>query len=98
MPCDHGRGLENYQRIAHAGHQPKERGEHQPIDVAEDKALRRLAPQHIQLMTKDENFGVQRSAGPEQPSHNAPDQPAEIHYRTEYRPIRLQAPNALSLR
>ena len=81
----------------HAGHQAIERGEHEPIDVAEDKALRRLTPRHIELMTEDENFGVQRSAGPKQPSHDAPDQPAEIDHRTAHHPIRLPRPDVLSL-
>jgi len=82
----------------HAGHQAIERGEHEPIDVAEGKALRRLTPQHIELMTNDENFGLQRSARPEQPGHKAPNQPAEIDHRTEYRLLRWQRPAALGLR
>jgi|SRR5215471_12871876 len=84
MPCDHCRRLENYQRVAHTGRQVTEPSGHKPIDVVEDKALRRLTPQHIELMTEDENFGVQRNSGPEQPGHNAPDQPAEIGHRTKY--------------
>jgi len=48
-------------------------------------------------MTEDENFGVQRSAGPEQPGHNAPDQPAEIDHRIECHPIRPPRPAGLGL-
>ena len=94
MPRDHRRGLENFQRVEHAGRQAIETSEHEPIDVAEGKALRGLAPQHIELMTKDENFGLQPSARPERPGHKAPNQPAEIDHRTEYHPIRRQRPDA----
>src|SRR6516165_991689 len=92
MPCDHGRRLENCQRVTHAGHQAIEASENEPIDVAEDKALRRLAPKHIDLMAKNENFGLQRCAGPEQPGHEAPKQPEEVDHRTQYHPIRRYRP------
>ncbi len=78
-----GRSTVVYPRLR-TGRQVTEPSEGEPIDVAEDKALRRVTPQHIDLMTEDENFGVQRNSGPEQPSHNAPDQPAEIDHRTKY--------------
>ena len=87
MPRNHCRGFENGQCVKHFGHQAIETGEHKPIDVPEDKPLWGLAPQHIKLMTKDENFSVQRSAGLEQPGHNAPNQPAEIAHRIDYHPI-----------
>jgi hypothetical protein len=92
MPCDHGRRLENCLRVTHAGHQAIEASENEPIDVAEDKALRRLMPEHIDLMAKNENFGLQRRAGPEQPGHEAPKQPEEVDHRTQYHPIRRYRP------
>ena len=98
MPPDNRFGLENLQRVQHVGHQAIETSEHKPIDVVEDKPLRRLAPQHIELMTKDENFSVQRSARPEQPGHNVPNQSAEIAHRTEYHPIRGRRSAVLGLR
>jgi hypothetical protein len=76
--------------------QVTEPSEGEPIDVAEDKA-RTLKPQHIELMTEDENFGVQRNSGPEQPGHNAPDHPQ----RSTIAPNILDSPttpDALSLR
>jgi len=63
-----------------------------PIDGAEDKALRRLTPKHIDLMAKNENFGLQRRAGPEQPGHEAPKRPEEVDHRTQYHPIRRYRP------
>jgi hypothetical protein len=92
MPCDHGRRLENCQRVTHAGHQAIEASENEPIDVAEDKALRRLTPKHIDLMAKNENFGLQRREGPEQPGHEAPKQPEEVDHPTQYHPIRRYRP------
>jgi hypothetical protein len=60
------------QRVTHAEHQAIETSENEPIDVAEDKALRRLTPKHVDLVAKNENFGLQGCAGPEQAGHKAP--------------------------
>ena len=92
MPSDHGGRLENFQCVAHAGHQAIETSEHQPIDITEDKALRRLTPQHVELMAKDKDFCLQRRARPEQSDHKAPNQPEQIDQRTKYCPIRSQQP------
>ena len=75
MPCDHGRRLENFQGVAHAGHQAIETSEDETIDIAEGKAPRRLTPQHVELMAKDKDFSLQRRARPEQSDHKAPNQP-----------------------
>src|SRR5215472_4115543 len=80
MPCDHGRRLENCQRVTHAGDQAIETSENEPIDVTEDKALRRLTPKHIDLMAKNEIFGLQRRARPEQPGHKTPNQLEEVDH------------------
>ena len=56
-------------RLVRGLHQSIETSENEPIDVAEDKALRRLTPKHIDLMAKNQNFGLQRRAGSEQPGH-----------------------------
>jgi hypothetical protein len=39
-------------------------------------------------MSKDEDFGLQRGARPEQPDHGAADQSEEITHRNNYLPIR----------
>jgi len=69
MPSDHGRRLENFQGVAHAGHQAIETSEDETIDIAEGKAPRRLTPQHVELMAKDKDFGLQRRARPEESDH-----------------------------
>ena len=56
MPSDHGGRLENFQCVAHAGHQAIETSEHQPIDITEDKALRRLASRQL-CSGADERLG-----------------------------------------
>jgi hypothetical protein len=40
-----------------------------------------LAPQHVELMSKDEVLGLQRSPRPEHSNQGAPDQPAKIAHR-----------------
>src|SRR5215204_145738 len=98
MPSHNCFGLKDLQRVQHVRHQAIETREHEPVDAVEDKSLRRLAPQHVELMTKHENFSVQRSAGLEQASHNAPNQPAEIAHRMRYHPIRRRRSAPLGLR
>jgi hypothetical protein len=61
-----------FSTVTHAGHQAIETSENEPIDVAEGKVLRRLTPKHLDLTAKNEDFGLQRCAGPEQPGHKAP--------------------------
>jgi hypothetical protein len=46
---------------------------HQAIDIADGNPLGRSTPQHIELMPKGENFGLQGCARPEQPGYGAPD-------------------------
>jgi hypothetical protein len=60
--------------------------------------FRGFAPQHVELMAKDEDFGFQRGPRPEQPDQGAPDQPAKIAHRSDYQPIRERQSAALGLR
>jgi hypothetical protein len=64
---------------------------HQAIDIADGNPLGRPTPQHIELMPKGENFGLQACARPEQPGHGVPDQLEEIAHRRDYRPIRRRS-------
>ena len=74
MSGNHCCWLEDHQRAQHFGCQAIETSKHKPVDIAEDKPFRRLTPQHVGLMAKNENFGLQRSTRPEQSSHNVPNQ------------------------
>src|SRR5262249_6253273 len=50
--------------------------------------LWRSTPQYIKLMSKDEDFRLQRGTRPEQSDHGASNQPEEIAHRNDYQPIR----------
>jgi hypothetical protein len=94
MPSDDGLRLDDFERVQHIGSQPIERGKHEAIEVADSHPLWRSTPQYVELMSKDEDFGLQRGARPEQSDCGAPDQPEEIAHRNHYRPIRW-APSAV---
>jgi hypothetical protein len=97
MPPDRRLRLENLQSIQHAGRHTIKPNKHKTVEIAEHQSLRRLALQHIELMTKDENFRVQASSGP-QSTQKTPNQPEEIAHRTEYHPIRSWPSAMLGLR
>jgi hypothetical protein len=42
---------------------------------------RGFAPQHVELVSKDKDLGLQRNPGPEQSDQGAPDQPAKVAHR-----------------
>jgi hypothetical protein len=58
--------------VQHPWSQPIERSTHQAVNVAEGNSPRGLAPQHIELISKNKNFGLQRSPRPEQGSEYQP--------------------------
>jgi hypothetical protein len=60
----------------------------QPVDAAEGHSFRAFAPQDIELVSKNKDFGFQRGPRPEQPDQGAPDQSAKIAHRSDYQPIR----------
>jgi hypothetical protein len=74
MPSDDGLRLEDIHHVQHLGSQVIEPRKHQAIDIADGNPLGRPTPQHIELMPKGENFGLQGCARPEQPGHGVPDQ------------------------
>jgi hypothetical protein len=50
---------EDFHRVQHLRSQVIERRKHQAIDIADGDSLGRSTPQYIELMAKDENFGLQ---------------------------------------
>jgi hypothetical protein len=62
------------------------------------QSFRGFAPQDIELVSKNEDFGFQRSPRPEQPDQGAPDQSAKIAHRSDYQPIRGRQSAVLGLR
>jgi hypothetical protein len=78
----------NLQSAQHPGSQPIEPNKQQPVDAAEGHSFRAFAPQDIELVSKNKDFGFQRGPRPEQPDQGAPDQSAKIAHRSDYQPIR----------
>jgi hypothetical protein len=98
MPSDDRLRLEDFHRVQHLGSQAIEPRKHQAIDIADRDPLGRSTPEDIELMPKDENFGLQGCTRPEQPGHGVPDQLEEIAHRRDYRPIRRRSTAVLGLR
>src|SRR5260221_11661176 len=71
VPADHRLRLEEFQCVPYSMSHMIERSKHQPVNVAECQSLRGFAPQHLELMSKDEVLGLQRSPRPGQ-SHQGP--------------------------
>jgi hypothetical protein len=68
MPSDDRLRLEDFHRVQHLGSQVIEPRKHQAIDIADGNPLGRPTPQHIELMPKGENFGLQgRATGTARP-------------------------------
>jgi hypothetical protein len=78
MPTDQRLGLEDFQRAQNSGSQAVEPGKQEAIQVAEGYPLWAITPQHIELVSKDEDFSLQRSPRPEQADYGTPHQAAEI--------------------
>src|SRR5260370_36668233 len=67
----------NLQSAQHPGSQPIEPNKQQPVDAAEGHSFRAFAPQDIELVSKNKDFGFQRGPRPEQSDQGAPDQSAK---------------------
>jgi len=52
-------------------------------------------PWYIELMSKDQDFGLQSCPRADEPEHRAPDQSAEIAHWSDYQPIRRSPSAAL---
>src|SRR5262249_35993674 len=78
----------DFQGVQHPGSQPIEPNKQQPVEAAESHSLGGTAPQNVELMPENEDFGYHGSSRSEQPDQGVPDQPAKIAHRANYRPIR----------
>src|SRR6516164_2832346 len=81
VPADHRLRLEDFQCVQYSRSHTIEPRKHQAVNVAEGQSLRRFAPQHVELVSKDKDLGLQRSPRPEQSDQGAPDQSAKIAHR-----------------
>ncbi len=56
VPTNHGLGPEDGQRVYCTGNETIKPNEHQTVDIAEDRSLRRFAPQHIDLLPENQDL------------------------------------------
>src|SRR5262245_40503584 len=83
MPADHRFRLKDVERVQYLRSQAIEADEHQAINVVERRSFRKLAPQYIELVSKDEDLGFQRNPRPEKSDQCAPDQSANVSHRKQ---------------
>jgi len=81
LPADHRLGLENFQCVQYSRSRTIDPRKHQAVNIAEGQSRRGFAPQHVELVSKDKDLGLQRNTRPEQSNQGAPDQPAKIAHR-----------------
>src|SRR6516164_136763 len=81
VPADHRLRLEDFQCVQYSRSHTIEPRKHQAVNIAERQSFRRFAPQHVELVSKDQDLGFQRSPRAEQSGQGAPDQPAKIAHR-----------------
>jgi hypothetical protein len=70
--------LENFQCVQYSRSHTTERSKDKAVNVTERQPLWGFAPQHVELMSKDKDLGLQRSPRPERSDQGAPDQLAKI--------------------
>ena len=66
VPADHPPRRENFQCVQYSRSHTIEPRKHKAVNVAEGQSPRGLAPQHVKLVSKDEDLGFQRSPRPNQ--------------------------------
>jgi hypothetical protein len=89
VPADHRVWRDNLQCRKRCRNQPRQPNEQHAIDVVEGRFLRRLAPEHIDLMAKNQDLGFTPCAGPEQPKDCAKKQSEQLNHRTRASPVSL---------
>ena len=78
MPFDHGRRLDNRQRIANA--KPIEGNKNQSVDGAEGLFLRSGSPQNVYLLPQRQNFRLERRPRPKQIDDRPTNEPDKISH------------------
>ena len=70
----------------------------QAIDIAEGYSLWQPAPEHIELMAKNDDLRLTSCAGPKQSDHGSAKQSEHINHQEEHHPIRVASPAVSSFR
>jgi hypothetical protein len=98
VPADHRLRLENFKCVQYSRSHTIERSKDKAVNVTERQPLWGFAPQHVELMSKDKDLGLQRS-----PHRNGPIKAHQINLQrsligSEYQPIRGGRSAVLGLR
>jgi hypothetical protein len=88
MPADDRARLGDHQGVQNAGCKPIKARENEPVEIAENKPLRRFSAEHIELVAKHDDLRFERGSRPEAPNDETPDQFEQIPHEAEHRPIR----------
>ena len=59
---------------------------HQAVNAIKGRSLRRFAPEHIELVSKNQDFRLKPCSRPEQPGQRACQQPEKIYHRDRTSP------------
>jgi hypothetical protein len=86
MPADHHFRFEDFQSIQHARSQTIQSRKHQAVNAIEGHLLRRFATEHIELVSKNQDFSLTPCSRPEQPRQRACQQPEKIYHRERTSP------------
>ena len=86
VPADHRFRFEDFQSIQHARSQTIQSREHQAINATEGQSPRRFAPQHVELVSKNQDFCLKPCPRPEQPSQRVCQQAKKCDYRERASP------------
>jgi hypothetical protein len=80
--------LDDHQGVQNAGCDLIEACKNEAIKIAENKPLRCFSSQHIELVAKHQDLGLERGSRPEEPVDHPPNQFEQIPHEAEHRPIR----------
>jgi hypothetical protein len=75
VPADNGLRLDTHQAVQNAGCKPIKARENEPVEIAENKPLRRFSAEHIELVGKHHDLCFERGSRPEEPDDETPDPP-----------------------
>jgi hypothetical protein len=79
--------LDDHQGVQNAGFKPIKARENEPVEIAENKPLRRFSAQHIKLAAQRYSLRLEQGSRPEKPGNQPPINLSNPH-EAEHRPIR----------
>jgi hypothetical protein len=81
MPADYRFRFEDFQSIQHASSQTIQSRKYRAVNAIEGHSLRRFAPEHVELVSKNQDFSLKPCSRPQQPRQRAWQQPEKIYHR-----------------